>query len=219
MKDLCFTTSLRLVFWMLASVGFLVLSRDGWAADSPLAMIRSTVEQAMAVIEDPSYQGKDRSQERMKKVEEIVLPQIDSWELARRSLGTHWSKINDEQRQQFVQLFTALIEKSYGNMLERYPQGVRFSFDQERIDGDFAEVDTQVFSPARDTPFSVTYRLHLVDGKWRMYDVVVDNVSMVSNYRNQFNRVIASSSYEGLVQAIQQKLEQLQNAPESVTGS
>jgi phospholipid transport system substrate-binding protein len=207
--------SFRLRFCGIASIGFLTLHLSAWALQSPLMMIRSTVEQAMAILRDPSYQGKDHFQERLRRLEGVVLPQIDSWEIAKRSLGVHWRKINEEQRKKFIRLFTELIEKSYGNMLDRYPQGVQFFFDQERIEDNFAEVDTRVFNPNRDKPFLITYRLHQVGRKWLIYDVVVENVSMVGNYRNQFSRIISRSSYEGLVQALEQKLKQLETAPSS----
>lgn len=201
--------------WSLFCIGVLAFPLTARATESPLPMIRSTVERAMAILKDPAYQGQEQFSARIRKLEEVVLPQIDSWEFARRCLGVHWHKINDEQRREFIRLFTQLIEKSYGGMLDRYPEGVRFSYDQERIEGNFAEVDTRVFSPDQDKPFSVIYRLHRTGGKWLIYDVVVENVSMVRNYRNQFSRIINRSSYEELVQAIERKLEQLDTAPSS----
>jgi phospholipid transport system substrate-binding protein len=86
---------------------------------------------------------------------------------------------------------------------------VQFFYDQERIDGDFAEVDTRIFDPVQNKTYSVNYHLHKVDGKWLIYDIVAENVSLVRNYRNQFNRILSKSSYEDLVQTIQAKLKQL----------
>jgi len=115
-----------------------------------------------------------------------------------------------------VQLFIELVEKSYGHTLDRrYTKDVQFSFDQERIEDNFAEVDTRILLPSQDRPFSVNYRLHRVGGKWLVYDVVIENVSMVRNYRTQFSRIINKSSYEGLVQAIERKLKELNASPSS----
>lgn len=202
-------------FLGLLWLGLFLLPAEGGAVESPLAMIQSTTERAMAVLEDPAYQGADRLQLRMQKLEEVVLPHIDSWEFGRRCLGIHWQKLTDAQRQEFIDLFKALIEKSYGGMLDRYSRGVRFAYDGERVDGDFAEVDTRILSQTQEKPLLVTYRLRRVEGKWLIYDVVVENVSMVSNYRNQFNRIISRASYEELVEAIKQKLSQLETAPAS----
>jgi len=148
------------------------------------------------------------------KVREIVLPQFDSQEIAKRTLGIYWRDRTEEQRKEFIRLFTQLVEKTYSGTLDRYTNNVQFFFDQERIDGDFAEVDTRILDPAQNKAFTVTYKLHKVGGKWLIYDVVAENVSMVRNYRNQFNRILSKSSYEELVQSIQNKLKEL-NAPPS----
>jgi phospholipid transport system substrate-binding protein len=203
--------------WGLMCGGILtVLPLGAGAVQSPQTVIQTAVEQAMAVLKDPAYQGSEQFHTRIKKLEGIVLPHVDAWEFGRRCLGIHWQRLTDDQRQEFIDLFKALVEKSYGGMLDSYPkQDVRFSYDAERIEGDFAEVDTRVFNPTQEKPFVVMYRLHRVNEKWLIYDVVVENVSMVSNYRNQFNRIISRSSYEGLVEAIKQKLVELETAPAS----
>jgi phospholipid transport system substrate-binding protein len=201
--------------WGVVAAGWLLCPHWGQATESPLATIRSTTERAMAVLEDPAYQGAEQLETRIQKLEEVVLPQIDAEEFGRRCLGIHWQQLSDAQRQEFIDLFKELIERSYGGMLDRY-KGVHFTYDGERIEGKFAEVDVRVFNPAaQEKPFMITYRLRQIQGKWLIYDVVVENVSMVSNYRNQFNRIISRSSYEELVAAIKQKLAQLRTAPAS----
>jgi len=197
-------------------VGVLLLSLNTFAvADSPTDTIRSTVERACAVLDDPAYQGDGHRQQRLEKVKAVVLPQFDSQEMARRTLGSFWKARTEEQRQEFTQLFTALVEKAYSSSLDRYSTGVQFFFDQERIDTDFAEVDTRIVDPTLNKTFSINYRLRQVNGQWLVYDVVVENVSLVKNYRNQFNRILSKSSYEGLVQQLQTKLQLLATAPPS----
>ena len=207
-------TRFRSTLWKAACAGVLVSHVSAWAADSPLAMVRSTIERALAVLQDPTYQRPDHRQARIDKVREIVLPQFDSQEIAKRTLGVYWRDRTEEQRQEFIRLFTQLVEKTYSGTLDRYTNNVQFFFDQERIDGDFAEVDTRILDPGQNKAFTVTYKLHKVGGKWLIYDVVAENVSMVRNYRNQFNRILSKSSYEELVQSIQNKLKEL-NAPPS----
>jgi phospholipid transport system substrate-binding protein len=190
-----FMTILRTVFWKIMGVSVLLLSHNTCAvADSPTDTIRSTVERARAVLDDPAYQGEDHRQQRLEKVKAVVLPQFDSQEIARRTLGPYWKDRTDEQRREFIQLFTALVEKAYSSSLDRYSTGVQFFFDQERIDNDFAEVDTRIFDPTLNKTFSVNYRLRQVNGQWLVYDVVVENVSLVNNYRNQFNRILSTQS-------------------------
>lgn len=206
----------RAAFWKIVGVSTLLLSLNAWAAaDSPMETIRSMVERARTVLEDPAYQGNDRRQQRLEKVKEVVFPQFDSQEIAKRTLGPYWKDRTEEQRKEFIQLFTALVEKAYSNSLDRYRKDVRFFFDQEHIDDDFAEVDTRIFDPTLNKTFSINYHLHKLNGKWLIYDVVVENVSLVNNYRNQFNRILSKSSYEELVQKLQTKLQQLDTTPPS----
>jgi len=201
--------------WGLLSTGVLIAHALAEATESPMSMIRTTVERSMAVLKDPAYQGEENFQKRIEKLEEIVLPRLDSLEFGRRCLGVHWQKLTEAQRQEFIDLFKELIEKSYGGMLDRYPEKVQFFYDAERIDGAFAEVETQVDNPSFNKRFSVVYRLNLKNGKWLIYDVVTENVSMVRNYRNQFGRILDKASYEELAEALRKKIQQLETAPTS----
>ncbi|MGE0825204.1 MAG: phospholipid-binding protein MlaC [Candidatus Binatia bacterium] len=185
------------------------------AAQSPQMIIRNAVDQAVAVLENPAYQGDAQFNARIEKVKDIVFPHIDASEFARRCLGAQWQKLNETQRQQFIDLFTTLVEKSYGGMLDRYPKGVRFTYDQERIDGRYAQVDTRIQFPNQDKQVVVSYSLHQKDGTWLIYDVAVENISMVRNYRNQFQRILNRSSFEDLVAAIRRKIQQLESPPTS----
>jgi phospholipid transport system substrate-binding protein len=204
------------VFLNIAGSVLMSMTVNAWAtADSPIETIRMTIQQARAVLEDPNYQGQDHKQQRLAKVKEIVLPQFDSQEVAKRTLSTHWKGLTDQQQQEFVQLFIALVEKTYSHNLDRYNNGVQFFFDHERIEDQFSEVDTRVLDPVQNRTFSIGYRLHNVNGKWLVYDVVIENVSMVQNYRNQFNRILTKSSYEELIKALQNKIHELDTASAS----
>jgi len=138
---------------------------------------------------------------------------FDRREVARRTLGVYWRDRTEEQREEFIEIFTELIEKSYGETFdkqsEKYLDQVEFLYDQETIDGNFAEVNTRIFVPSQNKYFSINYRLHQVDGQWLIYDVVVENISMVRNFRTQFYRIIGKSSYEELVRKLQAKLRQM----------
>lgn len=196
-------------------IGLLCLAFAGLASatDSPLTVIRTTMHEIVAILQDPAYQDPDQSQIRIQKVREVALPQFDSREIAKRTLGIHWRDRTEEQRQKFIRLFTDLIEKTYSSTLDRYREDTEFFFDREHIDGSYAEVDSRILAPSLNKTFSLSYRLHLVEGRWLIYDVVIENVSMVRNYRTQFNRIINKSSYENLVQSIESKLKQLAASP------
>lgn len=190
-----------------------------WAMESPLDTVRTTIEQATAVLQNPAYQGAEHLQLRVQKVREIVEPHFDTREIAKRALGVYWRERTDEERNKFVQLFTEFVQKAYSGVLDRYSANVQFFYDHERIDDKFAEVDTRIFDPDQAKAFAVTYKMHLVNGKWLVYDVVAENVSMVRNYRNQFSRIILKSSYQNLVQTLQTKVKELDMAPQSTQES
>lgn len=195
----------------IAWIGFLSFSfaAPAQATDSPLKVIQTMTQRVVAALQDPAYQGPDQREERIRRVRAIALPQFDSREIAKRTLGVHWRDRTEEQRKKFINLFIDLVEKTYSSALDRYRQDTQFFFDREYVESPFAEVDSRIMAPSLNKTFSLDYRLHLVDGKWLIYDVVIENISIVRNYRTQFNRIINKSSYEGLVQRIQSKLKQL----------
>jgi phospholipid transport system substrate-binding protein len=206
-------TTRRTLFWMIAAVSLLVLSLSTWAADVPLDMIRATVQKTLAVLQDPTYQGADHRQERLAKVAAVILPHFDTEELAQRALGLYWRQLTAAEQQEFVQLFTSLVEHAYGATIDRYAREVQVLYDQERVDDGYAEVDTRVLAPSQQQSLPINYFLHQVGGQWLIYDVQIDNVSLVLNYRNQFSRILSSSSYADLVQRIKRKLQELDAAP------
>lgn len=195
----------------------LFLPGQGLTTDSPLEAVRSTTNQVVLVLRAPENQGPHLREKRIKQVSEIVRPLFDRREVARRTLGVYWRDRTEEQREEFIEIFTELVEKSYGETFdkqaEKYLDQVEFLYDQETIDGKFAEVSTRIFVPSQHKHFSINYRLHQVDGQWLIYDVVVENISMVRNFRTQFYRIIGKSSYEELVRKLQAKLIQMSAAP------
>lgn len=207
MRTLCST------WWKVICTLVLAFHVNAWAAESPMQVIRKTIENASAVLQNPAYQGKERFQMRIEKVRAVVEPQFDVLEVAKRTLGSYWQERTEAERKEFIYLFTELVQKTYSGTLDRYNADVQFFYDQERIDDKFAEVDTRVFDPSQNKAFAITYKLHQANGKWLIYDVVAENVSMVRNYRNQFNRILSKSSYSDLVQTLQTKIKELDSAP------
>ncbi|MGE0822417.1 MAG: phospholipid-binding protein MlaC [Candidatus Binatia bacterium] len=195
----------RFVTGVTVSLLAVLVTRAG-AAESPQEMIQTTVQQTLAVLRDPAYQGKARRAERAAKVKDLVLPHFDMQDLAARTLGPYWSQLTASQRQEFVPLVSDLVERSYDATIDQYAQEVQLIYDQQRVGGSFAEVDTRVLVPTTGRSLSLDYFLHLVNGQWLIYDVQIDNVSLAMNYRNQFSRIISASSFGDLVQRIKDKL-------------
>jgi phospholipid transport system substrate-binding protein len=123
--------------------------------------------------------------------------------MAKRSLGANWRRANPQQQKEFVLTFTALLEKTYADQIDLY-NGQKVVYSGESIDGDYAQVDSRIVDKDGQT-YSVVYRLHKVDGKWKIYDVVAENISLVNNYRSQFNRVITKSSFDDLLKTMKEK--------------
>lgn len=205
--------SLRSLRWLVAGVGLLTVPLNAQTAESPQDMLRSTIERVVAVLRDPASQGSARRQERLAKVREIVPSQFAFPEMAEQALGSHWQNRTAVEQQEFVLLFTDLLEKTYSGILERCATAVQILFDHERFDGPEAEVNTRVLSSPHEQPLAITYRLRAMDRKWLVYDVVIDQVSLVRNYRNQFSRILRTSSYADLVQDVESKLRELDVTP------
>jgi len=124
--------------------------------------------------------------------------------MAKRSLGSHWRRLTPEEQQKFVSVFSQFLEKIYITRIDAF-NGEKFIYTGEQVDQDYARVDSKVQIPT-GKEYSIRYKLHLVANDWKIYDVVVENISIVNNYRAQFSRIIDQSSYEQLVYRMEQKL-------------
>jgi phospholipid transport system substrate-binding protein len=123
--------------------------------------------------------------------------------MAKRSLGSEWQRRSPEEQREFVKLFTELIENAYLDNIESY-DGEKVAITDEKQDKDFAEVNSKISTP-KGEDIAVNYKLHQVGADWKVYDVVIENVSLVNNYRTQFNRVIARSSFDDLLRRMKEK--------------
>jgi phospholipid transport system substrate-binding protein len=182
----------------------------GWASTAqsgePLNVVKWAADRAVLILKDPALRAPDKKKERIERLKEFVNPIFDYDEMARRSLGQYWRQRSPAEREEFVRLFRAFLEKIYAEKIDLY-EGEKITFGRETIDQDYAQVDS-TFINAKGEANSVVYRLKRTDGKWKVYDAVVENVSIVNNYRSQFDRVISKSSYEELKRMLKEKAEQ-----------
>jgi len=179
-------------------------------SEGPLTVqIRTTVERVLAVVENSSLMedsdGKKQNPEAMAKyradLRKAIFPQFDIPEMAKRSLGLNWRPRTSSEQKEFVDLFSYLLEDFLSDKLKSF-EDEKFVYTGEVKDGDYAKVETRIVTK-EGKDISIDYRLHLVDEDWKVYDMVIENVSLVKNYRSQFNRIIAKSSYQNLVRRIQ----------------
>ena len=165
--------------------------------------LRVRLDRVVSVLEDRSLQARPEARRRALRGAAIEI--FDFTEVTRRSLGRHWQAATPAEREELVALFTALLERSYVSRVEQF-NGERIAIVGESLDGELATVRTRLVSRS-GTETAVDYRLHRVGDRWMAYDVGVEGVSLVANYRAQFNRIIQASSAQGLVQRLRAKQE------------
>ena len=192
----------HLSFWLL--LVWLSAFAGSAVAGEPTEAIRGAINQGVEILKSAKLDNQKQRSQVIDRLRQIVYPLFDFNEMATRSLGAHWRKLSPEQRKQFVGTFTALLEKTYADQIDVY-DGQQVVYSGESIDGNYAQVDSRIIDKKGQT-YSVVYRLHQVDGKWRIYDVVAENISLVNNYRSQFNRVLSKSSFDELLATMKQKL-------------
>ena len=172
-----------------------------WASN-PGEQIKTTVDQVLEVLKDPKLQGAGKKAEKREKLRQIILPRFDFAEMAKRALGNNWNRYPDKQ-EEFVTAFKQLLEETYADQIEA-AKGDKVVYLNERAEKDYAEVDTKVISSkGEETP--MTYKLHPVDSDWKVFDIVVENISIVNNYRTQFNRVLSNASLDELIKRMRDK--------------
>lgn len=190
------------VTWVI--LGLVIVFHSPLAvAGVPRDQVRGTVDRVMTILQDPRSKSPDKRQERREQLSKVVSARFDFAEMARRSLGAEWRRLKPSQQQEFVELFSDLLCDAYIADIDSY-KGEKVIYKRETQEQQFAVVQTILISP-EGTEYTVDYRLHLVGDEWKVYDVVIENVSIVNNYRSQFARVIHRSSYEGLILALKEK--------------
>ena len=187
----------------LALVIVILLLVTAVCAGEPTEAIRTAVNQGVEILKDAKLDDKKQRAEVIDRLRQIVFPLFDFDEMAMRALGSNWRRLNPEQRAEFVPAFTALLEKTYADQIDLY-KGQKVVFTGEKIEDNYAQVDSSIIDK-NGQRYSVVYRLQRGDGKWKIYDIVVENISLVNNYRAQFNRVVAKSSVEELLKRIKQQ--------------
>jgi phospholipid transport system substrate-binding protein len=189
--------SLALLFWV--SFGASALGAEA------LDTVKSAAEKALQVLKDPTLKTSDKKKERIARLKEIINPIFDYEEMARRSLGPYWRRLTPAEQEEFAKLFREFLEKTYADKVDLY-DGEKILFKRETTELDYAQVDSSVINDKGEAR-SVVYRLKRTDGQWKVYDAVIENVRIVNNYRSQFERVIAKSSYEDLKKMLREKVQ------------
>jgi phospholipid transport system substrate-binding protein len=198
--------SIKLFCLLLSSFLFLsTLSINVYAGD-PTNLMKQTIDKVIDILKNKELKKAEKTNERRVAIRKVVGERFDFEEMAKRSLALHWKKRTPEERKEFVPLFSDLLERSYIKKIEGYTDE-KFLYTDEKIDVDYAVVNTRIITK-RNVEIPIEYRLLNKNGKWEVYDVVIEGVSLVNNYRNQFNTIIRRNSYEELVKRMKNKQEE-----------
>jgi phospholipid transport system substrate-binding protein len=189
----------RTIFLFLLIFGLAAPTQAG----EPTEQMKLTIDQMIDILGNPDLQDPAKAEERRKLLRDTASERFDWQEMARRSLAKHWQQRTDEEKREFVPLFTDLLEQAYMNRIENY-SGDKVSYDGEKVKGEYSLVKVRIYT-SKQTNIPVVYRLRKKDSQWLIYDISIEGVSLVKNYRKQFDSVILSSSYEGLVEKLKEK--------------
>jgi len=181
-------------------------------AASPQEQLRSSVDKVIETLKDKSLSGKPRRE----RLTSIIRPRFDFRVMSQWVLGVQWRRATEPQKQRFTDLFSDLLEATYIGKIENYTDE-RVDYGEERIEGDRALVETNVVTKSAEIP--INYKLLREGEEWRIYDVVIENVSLVRNYRSTYDEIVRKEGIDGLLKRMEDKLAELRNAEGSAKGN
>jgi phospholipid transport system substrate-binding protein len=178
-----------------------------WAGSATDAM-KATIDELLRVVQDKDLKQPAKTEERRKLIEKAVVERFDFEEMSLRALGAPWKQLSDQEKQEFVALFRTLLINTYREQIETYSgEGVQYVNERVEKAGEreYAEVKTKLFL-ADKSELKLDYRLVNKDKtNWRVYDVVIQDIGLISNYQKQFTKIVHASSYHGLVDQLREK--------------
>lgn len=182
-----------LIFWLLAPV-------SNASEETAKEQLQSTIDRIIEVLR--TIRSAEDIETNKSLFHQILLTRFDFAAMAQGTLGNRWKELEGKE-EEFVSVFTNFIEGAYMGTLGAY-RGEKVVYEGDRAEGEFAEVDTRVVG-GRGTPIEIKYKLHRSAGQWKVYDVVIDDVSVISNFQAQFRRILQKASLQGLIQQLQDK--------------
>jgi phospholipid transport system substrate-binding protein len=199
--------SMRLVYFyqgLLLFFLFFVMTIPAWAGE-PTDQIKQTTDKILSIVTEPALKSPSKAEERRRLIREAVDERFDWEEMARRSLARYWNQRTPEEKSEFVRIYSDLLERTYLEKVEGY-SGEKVVYEGESIEKEFAVVNVKI-ATKKKSDIHVQYRFKKEGNKWLIYDVSIEGVSLVNNYRTQFNSIILQSSYENLVKKLKEKVE------------
>jgi phospholipid transport system substrate-binding protein len=194
------------------AAGIALAAATAWAGPAT-DQVKTAVDRVLKVVSDPELKKPQNTEKRRTQIREVARQLFDFEEMGKRALGRHYAALNPEQKKRFTELFADLLENSYVTKIESYG-GEKIVYLPEQVDGDSVTVRSKLVTQ-KGTEIPLDYRLQKAGDRFRVYDVSIEGVSLVANYRNQFNKIITQSSVNELLKKMEQK--QLEVAEEQKT--
>ena len=184
------------------AAGIALAATAAWAGPAT-DQVKTSVERVLKVIQDPELKKPQNTEKRRTQIREVARQFFDFSEMAKRALARHWAARTPEQRKRFIELFADLLENSYVSKIETY-SGEKIAYLAEQADSDTVTVRSKIVTE-RGTEIPIDYRMQKDGARWQVFDVAIEGVSLVANYRTQFNKIITQSSFDELVKKMEQK--------------
>lgn len=197
----------RNFFIFLSLIIFVFFNLSVAYSGTPTEDIKKTVDKVLDILRNKELKKPEKTAERRALIRKAVDERFDFEEMSRRSLGIHWKDRTAEEKKEFVPLFTDLLERSYIKKIESYTDE-EIIYTGETIEGEYASVKTKIVTK-KNVEIPIEYRLFKKNAKWEVYDVIIEGVSLVNNYRTQFNKIIRTQSYAELVKRLKNKQEEI----------
>jgi len=197
---------LKKVFLTLVTGFTLAFTAMSLAASSPTDEVRTSVDAVLAILENEQLNYEDKRTQ----ISVIVQERFDFRAMSQRTLATNWKKTTDEEKEKFVELFSQLIENSYVGKIESYTNE-RVDYPGEKVSGRKAVVETLIITSSADIP--VDYRLYQKGDQWLVYDVIIEGVSLINNYRSSYQEIMKKEGFDGLLAKMRAKIDELASTP------
>jgi phospholipid transport system substrate-binding protein len=182
------------------------LASPTFAGTTAIESVRTSVDAIIGILKDTQLDQPARRE----KIRVVITERFDFRAMAQRTLATNWKKASKEEQQHFVDLFAELIQNTYIGRVEAYTNET-VVFSREKVMDDRAVVDTTIITSNAEIP--VSYKLHLKDERWRVYDVSIEGVSLISNYRTSYQEIVMKEGFTGLLVKMEEKVRELANHP------
>jgi phospholipid transport system substrate-binding protein len=191
-----------LLVTLLTGLSLVFFSLHAYAGE-PTDQIKETVDAVVKILNDQELKKPEKAKERRTKIRHTVDKRFDFEEMSKRSLAANWKDLTSAEQKEFVTLYGDLLENTYIKKIERY-ENETIVYQDEKIDGDYAVVKTKIVDHKK-LSIPVDYRVLRKKDRWEVYDIVIEGVSLVNNYRTQFSQIIRTSSYSELLRRLKAK--------------